>query len=194
MIIQKYDKKWPYQFEQIRIEIQEYVKSNHRMYHVGSTSIPGMYAKPVIDIDMEIDDVQSFDAVKRELEMIGYNHNGDQGIEGREAFKRKGGACNEILDSIRHHLYVCVKGARELTRHILFRDYLIKHVEYVEKYNLIKMQILKNFCDDNLEKYVDVKENEYKWFFEDVIRKSAEENGTQVIYKIQTCAKHQQKP
>jgi GrpB-like predicted nucleotidyltransferase (UPF0157 family) len=61
-------------------------------------------------------------------------------------------------------------------RHLLFRDYLRTHGEYVKKYTAIKMAILKHCGEDDRAKYVEAKENHYRWFFEEVIRKSREES------------------
>ena len=81
--------------------------------HVGSTAVRGIKAKPIIDIDVVIEDQGCFEKVKLALETIGYHHEGDLGIPGREAFKYEG------KDHLRkHHLYVCSKDAGELKRHI----------------------------------------------------------------------------
>lgn len=179
MVVQEYNPDWVIQFNKIKHEIQSNIKTNNRIFHIGSTSIPGMYAKPIIDLNIEIDHICNFNTIKQELEKIGYYHNGNQGIEGREVFNREKKEHNAILDSIDHHLYVCVKGSREHTRNILFRDYLRNHMEYVKKYNEIKMEILKEHGENNRIKYVEVKEKKYKWFFEDVIKKSIEEKVKQ---------------
>ncbi len=135
-----------------------------------------MMAKPVIDIDIEVSDMCAFELTKDELGKIGYFHNGNQGIEGREAFKRTGEDKYPVLDEIKHHLYVCPSDSTELRNHILFRDFLRNHREYVERYNIIKLEILSKHGEDNREEYVEVKENEYRWFFKEVIELSGEEN------------------
>ena len=175
-VIQKYDPEWPSMFEKIKTEIVGNIKTCSNIHHVGSTSIPGMYAKPVIDIDIEIEDLSKFAGISEELAKIGYQHEGNQGIDNREVFKRKEGFDNRVLDSTYHHLYVCTKDSEEFKRHILFRDYLRMHEEYVKKYNDIKMEILSE-CGDNRKEYVRIKEENYKWFFEDVINKSIMEKN-----------------
>lgn len=75
-------------FEAIAEYLGNYLARYNRIEHVGSTSIPGMDAKPIIDIDIEIETEADFDKLKAELERIGYIHCGDQGIQGRETFKR----------------------------------------------------------------------------------------------------------
>ena len=83
--------------------------------HVGSTSIPGMKAKPIIDIDVVVQDEAQFLSVKEDLEKIGYIHKGDLGISGREVFDE-----DNVSIKIAHHLYVCKKDNPELLRHIAF--------------------------------------------------------------------------
>jgi GrpB-like predicted nucleotidyltransferase (UPF0157 family) len=102
-------------------EISKYILD---IQHVGSTSVPNLASKPIIDIIHR--ENTDFEKVKSSLEKLGYYYNGNQGIEGREVFKRYGKQGHEILDNIMHHLYVCKHDAVELQRHILFRDYLRK--------------------------------------------------------------------
>ena len=175
MVIEEYNIIWPIFFEKIKSEILENVKTPCKIIHIGSTSIPGMYAKPIIDINIEIEDIVEFSIIKDELEKIGYIHEGNLGIEGREAFKRGSNIDNEVLDNIWHHLYVCEKGSREHVRNIQFRDYLRKHKEYVDRYNEIKKDILREYGEDNRKKYVEIKNEKYKWFIEEVIEKSNKE-------------------
>ena len=125
--------------------------------HVGSTSVPGLYAKPIIDIDIVIRN-ENFEAVKEQLAEIGYFHIGDLGVEGREVFKYK----ERLIDGndiplyqyhdkshlMEHHLYVCDEGADELKRHITLRDFLRSNDEYCQKYNEIKIEMAKKYPHD----------------------------------------------
>lgn len=178
MVIVAYNKEWLSQFEALKKAIMNVVTHYKNIEHIGSTSIPGMYAKPIIDITIEIENVDSFCLVRDELGQLDYVHKGNQGIEGREVFKRTGKTDHAVLDSIQHHLYVGTTDSREFQRNVLFRDYLRKHAEYVEKYNRIKMEILRRYGENDREKYVEVKERDYKWFFEEIINKSRAEKGS----------------
>ncbi len=172
MVIIEYDKKWPNDFLKIKKELLTVLTVNSDIQHVGSTSIPGMKAKPIIDIDVGLENWDDFERVKSELSTIGYDHEGDLGIKGREAFGRNGQFHNEVLDSIEHHLYVCSINNEEFKRHILFRDYLRSHDEARDRYNQIKEEILEKVGPENRAGYVQMKEDEYKDFFEDVISKA----------------------
>jgi GrpB-like predicted nucleotidyltransferase (UPF0157 family) len=173
MVIEEYNENWIKQFNQIKNILEKNLSKIIKIEHVGSTAIIGMCAKPIIDIDIIIIDRTDFEKIKNELETIGYYHNGDQGIKGREVFKRNKIIKNEILEKINHHLYVCAKDNEELKRHIIFRDYLNKHYEVKIEYYNIKKEIIKKHGNNDREKYVLTKENEYKWFFEKVIKEAA---------------------
>ena len=164
MVVEKYNPKWVEQFK----VLQEFLEKNTTEYisieHVGSTSIPGMNAKPIIDIDIVVEDAAQFLKLKEELSKIGYVHEGDRGIPGREAFDHENVPLN-----IDHHLYVCVRDNDELLRHLKFRDKLRSSPELVNEYNKIKEEILAKVGADNRAGYVQMKEKEYKCFFEKVL-------------------------
>ena len=144
VIVSLYDEGWKKDFEDIRAELAAALSGREvSIEHVGSTSVEGLSAKPVIDIDIVISDKNAFDGVKQALESIGYTHEGDLGIPGREAFKYEG---KEHLR--KHHLYVCTADAAELKRHISFRDYLRSHPEAVREYVRIKEEGAALYPDD----------------------------------------------
>jgi GrpB-like predicted nucleotidyltransferase (UPF0157 family) len=106
--------------------------------HVGSTAVPGMIAKPIIDLDIVIED-RNFDQVKCIMEKTGFIYEGDLGISGRYAFK----PMNARLDNLPpHHPYICDLHNNELKRHILFRNYLIHHPDDVLRYSRLKQQLV----------------------------------------------------
>ena len=119
--------------------------------HVGSTAVAGLSSKPCIDIDVVIKDYTVLDKIILQLKTIGYIHEGDLGIKGREAF------CYENKPHLLpHHLYVCPENSRELHRHTVFRDYLRTHPEAVHKYSVVKEQAAYLY-PENIEKYMEYK-------------------------------------
>lgn len=133
-----------------------------KIEHVGSTAINGIKAKPILDIDIVIEDNSVFPVVANKLKTIGYTHNGDQGIPGREAFLRDDQSVpwNQANQTwMKHHLYVCTKDSRELDRHIRFRDYLNSNSEAAKQYENIKLEIESRSNGDR-KIYADIKENE----------------------------------
>ena len=134
VVVLPYDESWADHFTEIKAEIENALgELALRIEHVGSTAVPGLSAKPIIDLDIVIRDSSVFETVSAALEAIGYQHEGDLGIPGREAFRYDD---KEHLQ--RHHLYVCSQDSTELRRHLAFRDYLRMHPEAVRGYSRIK--------------------------------------------------------
>ena len=152
VVVEPYNKIWISEFEKIKAKLEYSIGDLCiRIEHVGSTSVKGLSAKPIIDIDVVIEDYTVFPEVIRRLHSIGYTHRGDLGIKDREAFKY-----NDKPHLQQHHLYVCPQYSRELQRHIIFRDYLRSHPEAVEKYSKVKEEAAKLY-PDNIEKYIEYK-------------------------------------
>lgn len=85
--------------------------------HVGSTAVPGLAAKPIIDMDVLLGSATDLPLVIAQLASVGYQHRGDLGVTGREAFRAP-------PNDLPHHLYVCPPRSPEYMRHISFRGYL----------------------------------------------------------------------
>ena len=118
--------------------------------HVGSTSVKGLGAKPILDIDIVIKDYSVFPRVIQGLEKLGYFHQGNLGIEEREAFGRKDNFVpwgEKETSWMEHHLYVCPQESKELFRHLAFRDYLRNHPKLAEEYEQIKRGLAKTAID-----------------------------------------------
>ena len=152
VIVLPYDETWATAFEDIKAEIEKALGDwIIGVEHVGSTSVAGMSAKPCIDLDVVIRDYSVFDAVRDKLATIGYIHEGDLGIKGREAFKY-----SDKPHLMTHHLYVCPRDSEELHRHIVFRDFLRKNPEVVKKYSRVKETAAKLF-PDSIDQYIEYK-------------------------------------
>lgn len=152
VIVQPYNKEWKSDFEAIRSELDIALGDlAMRIEHVGSTSVEGLSAKPVIDIDVVIRDRSVLPEVVIALQKAGYNHEGNLGIPGREAFKYEG---KEHLR--KHHLYVCAQDSEELRRHTAFRDYLRSHPEAVAEYSRVKEEGASLYPWD-IDKYIEHK-------------------------------------
>lgn len=109
--------------------------------HVGSTSVPWLAAKPVIDIDIVVASRTRLPSLISRLEPLGYRHCGDLGIDDREAF-----AATENLPD--HNLYACVQGSVALRNHLAVRDYLRAHPAEAEKYSSLKKRLAKKYFND----------------------------------------------
>ena len=90
VVVEKWNPKWKDEFERIVDSLGEDVIYNSvKIEHIGSTSVEGLSAKPIIDLDIVIEN-DKFEIIKRLLNDKGYKHEGDLGIEGREAFSYSG--------------------------------------------------------------------------------------------------------
>ena len=147
-----YDPQWAENFEEISRELADALGNLAlSIEHVGSTSVPGLSAKPIIDIDVVIADYGVFPEVVERLRMSGYLHEGDLGIPAREAF------CYEGKQHLqKHHLYVCPESSEELKRHLTFRDYLRTHPEAVRAYGAVKEEAARKF-PDSIDAYIKFK-------------------------------------
>lgn len=177
MILEKYSSKWVENFADIKREIENAFDGlNYSIEHVGSTAVPYLDSKPIIDIDIIYPNSLDFDIVKLRLEKIGYYHNGNQGIKDRDVFKRNGQITNEVLDTIKHHLYVCPVGSEALERHILSRNFLIKNEWARLKYQQMKYDLAEKANQDR-KVYAALKELYVNDFIDTIIQK--EKTNTQ---------------
>jgi len=127
-----YDKQWPQMFESERSLLQtlpdEIVKAVH---HIGSTSVPGLAAKPVIDILLEVVGLDALDECHSLMVQAGYSARGENGIPGRRYFTKGD-------DRRSHQVHAFAVGDKQIVKHLAFRDYLIKNREAAEQYAEIK--------------------------------------------------------
>jgi len=155
-----YDPRWPEQFEKLRTQIAGLlVELAASIEHIGSTAVPGLAAKPIIDIDVLLRSEADLPAAIQRLASIGYSHLGDSGIAGREAFQAPVG-------DIPHHLYVCLREDGEYRRHVALRDHLRTHPKDAHAYAALKIELSRKFGNDR-EAYTGAKTN----FITNVLRR-----------------------
>lgn len=173
LLIQEYNPQWAANFQAIqKILRAALVDLPVSIEHIGSTAIPGLAAKPIIDIDIALQEHTAFDTIKKRLATIGYNHPGNQGIPGREVFKRDAtAAVQEVLDRVAHHLYVCPANSEELQRHLRFRDYLLTHEDARTHYEQLKYAIAEEANQDR-KRYAVLKEIKAKAFINNILEKA----------------------
>ncbi|MCP9768880.1 GrpB family protein [Lacihabitans sp. LS3-19] len=175
MLIEKYTSKWIKDFENLKNEISIWLQDlEFSIEHVGSTSVPNLDSKPIIDIDIIYSRSLEFEQIKLALEKAGYYHNGNQGIVDREVFKRNSSSTNEILDNVKHHLYICPINSKPLERHILSRNFLRKNEWARLKYQEMKYELAEKAKQDR-KIYADLKELYVNDFIDTII---AEEKRT----------------
>jgi GrpB-like predicted nucleotidyltransferase (UPF0157 family) len=175
-LLQPYNPLWPQQFADLQNVLAAALAGRSVAFeHVGSTAVPGLAAKAIIDIDLVYDAADGFAAITAALAGLGYFHNGNQGIEGREVFKRKNSG-HPVLDAIPHHLYVCLHTCAELRRHLLFRNYLRQHALARNFYQQLKYAIAEEVGQDR-KRYAAIKELKATAFVDFVVALAANNEG-----------------
>jgi GrpB-like predicted nucleotidyltransferase (UPF0157 family) len=130
------DPEWPVQFREIANYLDPFVgPSIVRIEHVGSTAVPGLAAKPIIDIDVVVAEESDVPVVLRLIESAGYRWIGDLDVEGREAFEP-----TSAPTFATHHLYLVVENNRAHSDHWLLRDALTDSPGLIERYGQLKRQ------------------------------------------------------
>lgn len=151
VVVEKSNPKWKVEFEKIVASLgKDIIYNSIKIEHVGSTSVEGLSAKPVIDLDIVIEK-DKFAVIEELLNKKGYEYEGDLGIEGREAFSYSGK--EELMT---HHLYVCPQGSKELFKHITFRNFLKNNHALAAEYSKVKEQAAVLYPDD-IDKYMEFK-------------------------------------
>jgi GrpB-like predicted nucleotidyltransferase (UPF0157 family) len=173
MLIQEYSENWIINFKAISKTLLDTLPiGNIIVEHVGSTAVPGLAAKPIIDIDLVYKHPVQFEEIKNRLDSIGYFHNGNQGIADREVFKRKDIIPpHPVLDHVDHHLYVCEEGSAELQNHILFRDFLKRDDAARKQYQELKFKIAEE-AKQNRKQYAALKEDSARHFIYSILQRA----------------------
>ncbi len=152
IIVAPYDEKWQSEFTKIKNELLPIISTDIiSIEHVGSTSVPGLWAKPIIDLNIVIER-EKLPTIIDKLSSINYSHQGDLGIKDREAFKY-----SDKPHLMQHYLYVCPKDSAEHKRQLAFRDYLRANPSACEQYSNIKIEMANKFPHD-IDSYIKGKE------------------------------------
>ena len=155
IIIEDHSLEWAISFQKFKSIYQEYLEDLIMdIQHIGSTSVPGLAAKPVIDLDLIIEDRSFLESIKTILAKLGYEYMGDMGIKDREAFKRTSSRTpndGSLRDWPAHNLYVCINGSIALRNHLALRDFLRANPEKAKEYGELKKRLVtENLFDIDL--------------------------------------------
>lgn len=148
-----YNPLWTKKFEEESILIKDIIADNCiTIYHIGSTSVPGLAAKPIIDIMVVVKSLEKVDDVAEDFLKIGYEYLGEFGIVGRR-YLRKGG------DERTHQIHIFqADDWNNIGRHLAFRDYMRTHEKEQDEYAKVKIDLAQRFPYD-IDGYCDGKEN-----------------------------------
>lgn len=150
IIVCEYDPQWVSQFKMLHAAIWPHISEIAlTLEHVGSTSVPGLAAKPIIDMTIVVPEKVHIPLIINRLASIGINHRGDLGIKGREAF-------TQLQGYPAHHLYACVANAQPLRNHLTIRDALRNDSALAKAYGELKFSLAAKYVND-IDSYVEAK-------------------------------------
>jgi GrpB-like predicted nucleotidyltransferase (UPF0157 family) len=165
-----HDPRWREAFEaeakQVAAALGENVVAIH---HIGSTAIPDIYAKPVVDFLVEVRDITEVDGRSPAMESLGYEVMGEYGIPGRRYFRK------DNREGIRtHHIHAFEAGSAEVVRHLAFRDYMIAHPADAQRYSELKRKLAEE-NPQSMDGYIDGKDD----FIKEIDRRAARWRASQ---------------
>ncbi|MEX2214573.1 MAG: GrpB family protein [Phycisphaeraceae bacterium] len=148
----EYSPDWPRTFERERERILAACGDHlHAIEHVGSTSVPGLIAKPVLDIMPALRTPQAGEAIIEPMTALGYEYRGAFGLPGRFFFVLRSGDDNVV------HCHAWPREHPQVRRHVAFRDYLRAHPEAAAEYAALKRKLAGQHETDR-EAYTDAKD------------------------------------
>jgi GrpB-like predicted nucleotidyltransferase (UPF0157 family) len=159
-----HDPRWRNAFEAEAKHIAAALGENVvAVHHIGSTAISNIYAKPVVDLLVEVRDITEVDGRSSAMETLGYEVKGEFGIPGRRYFRK------DNQGGIRtHQIHAFEVGSAEVERHLAFRDYMIAHPGDAQEYSELKMKLAEEH-PQSMDGYVDGKDG----FIKEIDRRAA---------------------
>ncbi|OBW62881.1 MAG: hypothetical protein A9183_00430 [Dehalococcoides mccartyi] len=164
--VEEYNPCWAEQYDAEAVRLQALLADNLlEIHHIGSTAVPGLSAKPIIDIMPVVKDISAIDRLQKTFERAGYLYLGEYGISGRRFLVRG-------TDKIRFaHVHIFGVSSSDIERHLAFRDYLRCHAAEAAEYSCIKKALALKFPED-IEAYIngksgfvrDLETKALKWF------------------------------
>ncbi len=155
LVIRAYDPRWPREFERLRRRVVAVLGDLAvAVEHVGSTAVPGLAGKPVIDVDIVVSAPEEVTVALDRVAIVGYEREGRSGVvatvDGLTAAHWPAG-------ERRHHLYVVIAGSRVHRERLAFRDYLRAHPEQAQRYADLKLDAARDAAGD-WERYAQLKQ------------------------------------
>ncbi|MFB4211487.1 GrpB family protein [Shouchella sp. JSM 1781072] len=149
--VMAYNERWARMFSEEEARLND-IFGNEIIatYHIGSTSVVGLSAKPVIDIMPVVRDINHVDEFNESMVNIGYSPKGENGIAKRRYFEKGG-------DNRTHHVHIYQSGSHEIMRHLAFREFLKEHPNALKAYSQMKERLAKEF-PHNIKAYINGKD------------------------------------
>jgi GrpB-like predicted nucleotidyltransferase (UPF0157 family) len=140
IVLEPHDPHWAALFEQEREALQGAGSGIVEIHHIGSTAVPSVAAKPIIDIMVVVERHADGLANVAAMQQLGYEYRGEGDVAGRHYF-RKGSPHT-------HHVHMYEAGHPEIGRHLRFRDYLRVHPDDARAYEALKRELAARYVSD----------------------------------------------
>ncbi|MBN9376817.1 MAG: GNAT family N-acetyltransferase [Chlamydiales bacterium 38-26] len=145
IVVVPYNPLWPTMFEQeSRLILQALGPNCLSIHHIGSTSVPGLSAKPILDILPIVKNIQEVDQAIRAMESLEYQSKGEHGMAFRRYFQKG-------KNFTTHHVHVYEEGNPEIDRYLKFRDWMRRHADDALAYAKLKIELATRFPEDMLQ-------------------------------------------
>lgn len=142
IVVVPHENHWSEKFQMEAKRLKSAMPETVKIYHIGSTSVPGLAAKPIIDMIMEVENIERVDGWNERFIELGYIVKGENGISRRRYF------IHGTKEKCSYHLHVFEKGNPEIVRHLAFRDYMMAHCEEAEAYATLKKELAEKYKYD----------------------------------------------
>ena len=141
--LENYQNNWVKEYEEGGKTIQKLLGSRVlEIHHIGSTSIPGLEAKPIIDMLLVIKSFDEIDEIDEILNPYAYENRGMQGVSDRYFFAKGPDGART------HYLHITTPFSDTYYNQIYFKKYLLEHPEYIQKYAELKKDLARQFKDE----------------------------------------------
>jgi GrpB-like predicted nucleotidyltransferase (UPF0157 family) len=153
VVVVPHDPRWVEQFREEAARVAAALGANVvAVHHIGSTAIPTICAKPILDLLVEVADVGAIDDRDPAMKALGYEPRGEFGIPGRRFFRK-----DDDRGIRTHHVHAFAAADAQVTRHLAFRDFLSAHPDWARRYDELKRRLVAE-CDGDIERYMDGKD------------------------------------
>jgi GrpB-like predicted nucleotidyltransferase (UPF0157 family) len=137
VVVVPYDPKWPQDFaRESALVAQTLGDLVLVVHHIGSTAIPGIHAKPIIDILAVVTNIKAIDGHNTQMQALGYESMGEFGMIGRRYFRK-----DDAVGNRTHQVHSFAVGSPQIERHLAFRDFMRAHHEFAEQYAALKLRL-----------------------------------------------------
>lgn len=153
VVVVPHDSRWAAMFRDEAARVATALGANVvAAHHIGSTAIPTIWAKPILDLLVEVGDVAAIDLRNAAMESLGYEPRGEFGIPGRRFFRK-----DDDRGVRTHHVHAFAAGDPQVGRHLAFRDFMLAHADWARRYDELKRRLVAE-CDGDIERYMDGKD------------------------------------